>query len=170
MNDPKQRPHELDALELRYQELALHDLDVVNNHLLQFCSGMIVAATALIGFLAGGPRNTAAFIGPLGETVLRLHLPTWPLWFLTWFLCITSIAFAIVYLDKSVRGGHKNINRLQSIANGIHGATSWDEISGIFTRSSGGTTGKVQDSGSKLLTAQAGCLLLALVLAPLSML
>jgi hypothetical protein len=165
-----QRPEELQKLELHYQELAQHDIDTVNTHLLQFCSGMIVAATALMGFLAGRAPSLATLTGRLHSTVLRLFFLGCSLWFLVWFLGLSSIVCGIIYLSSSARAGLDNAKQLQSIANGIHVAASVHEVPGIVLASGGNKPGQLNDSGSKWLTVQAACLLVALLLAPLPML
>jgi uncharacterized membrane-anchored protein YhcB (DUF1043 family) len=148
----------LDSLELRYQELAQHVADAGNNHLLEYCKSMLVAATVLLGFVAASARNWAGSQANAVSGVSRV------LQVAAWVLATGSLVSGMAYMLSAARFASGEVKALCESAATIHQIRTPEQIR-LYSDwvDKGHPTTQSSEHGDWLLSAQGVLFILALI-------
>jgi len=148
----------LDSLELRYQELAQHVADAGNNHLLEYCKSVLVAATVLLGFVAASARG---WTGPQANAVSDVGKV---LQVAVWLLATSSLVSGMVYMRSAARFASGEVKELCKSAATIHQLRTLEQIQ-LYSDwvDKGHPTTQSSEHGDWLLSAQGVLFILALI-------
>lgn len=148
----------LDSLELRYQELAQHVADAGNNHLLEYCKSILVAATVLLGFVAasahdwtGSQANAVSGVGKVLQVA-------------AWVFATVSLVSGMAYMRSAARFASGEVKALCESAATIHQVRTPEQI-GLYLDwvDKGHPTTQSNEHGNWLLSAQGALFILALI-------